>query len=32
LRNRPIPSRTFELGRIATAANRLILLETQAEY
>jgi hypothetical protein len=31
-RNLPIPSRTFELGRIAPASNRLILLKSQAEY
>jgi hypothetical protein len=28
----PIPSHTFELGRVAPAANCLILLKTQAEY
>jgi hypothetical protein len=28
----PIPSRTFELGRIAPSSNRLILLKTQTEY
>jgi len=32
LQNLPRPNRTFELGRIASDANRLILHKTQAEY
>ena len=31
-RNLPTPSRTLELDRVAPAANRLILLQTQAGY
>jgi hypothetical protein len=30
--NVPIPSRTFELGRIPPSPNHLILLKTLAEY